>query len=70
MRREIENPMVRWKEKPNKLWRRDVFDYAIWTGDEYLELDDDVYRKDDLSYDAIKILIRYGAVEKIAGDDD
>lgn len=42
----------------------------VWTGDEYLELDDDVYRKDDLSYDAIKILKRYGAVEKIAGDDD
>lgn len=66
MRREIENPMVRWKEKPHKLLGRDVFDNGIWAGDDILILDDDVYRKDDLSYDAIKILKRYGAVEDVA----
>jgi len=66
VRFEIENPMVCWKEKPHKLWCRDVFGNAIWTGEEYLKLDDDVYRKDDLSYDAIKILKRYGAVEEVA----
>jgi hypothetical protein len=70
MRREIENPMVRWKEKPHKLWGRDPFGNGIWVGDDILVFDDDVYRKDDLSYDAIKILKRLGAEEKVAVEDD
>lgn len=32
-----------------------------------LELNDDIYLKDELSYDAIKILERYGAKERRAG---
>lgn len=63
----IENPMIRWKEEHPRVIAKDVFGNAVWTGDEILVLDDDVYRKDELSYDAIKVLKRYGAVEKVAG---
>lgn len=63
----IENPMIRWKEKEHRVVAKDVFGNAVWTGDEILVLDDDIYRKDELSYDAIKILKRYGAEEKVAG---
>ena len=65
----IENPMIRWKEEQPRVIAKDVFGNAVWTGDEILVIDDDIYRKDDLSYDAIKILFRYGAVEKVAGMD-
>lgn len=58
--------MLNWKEETRRLVCRDTFGNEIWTGDDILILDDDVYRKDDLSYDAIKILKRYGAVEDVA----
>jgi len=62
----IENPMVHWKEEEPKFFGEDALGNEVFEGDEILVLDDGFFRKEDLSYDAIKILQMFGAEEKIA----
>lgn len=66
---EIENPIVLGKEEEPDLIGYDVFDNAIYTGDEILVFDDDVYLKEELSTDAVQILIKLGCEERVAGED-
>jgi hypothetical protein len=66
---EVENPMVTAKEEEPKFIGYDVFNNKIYEGDEILVFDDDVYLKDELSSDAIKILKRLGCEERVAGED-
>lgn len=40
----------------------------IYTGDEYLEIEDDVYLVETLSVDAIEILERFGAERRFADE--
>lgn len=62
----VENPMVRWKENEPKIFGEDSLGNEVMEGDEILVLDDEFFRKEDLSYDAIHILEMFGAEEKIA----
>ena len=62
----VENPMVRWKENEPKILGEDSLGNEVMEGDEILVLDDEFFRKEDLSYDAIHILEMFGAEEKIA----
>lgn len=62
----VENPMVHWKEEEPKFFGEDALGNEVFEGDEILVIDDEFFRKEDLSYDAIQILEMFGAVEKIA----
>ena len=65
----VENPMVLGNEEEQRFIGYDVFNNKIYEGDEILVFDDDVYLKDELSSDAIKILKRLGCEERVAGED-
>ncbi|MEN0666939.1 hypothetical protein [Caldifermentibacillus hisashii] len=62
----IENPMVHWKEQESKIFGDDALGNEVLEGDEILVIDDEFFRKEDLSYDAIQILEMFGAEERIA----
>jgi hypothetical protein len=63
---EIENPIILGKEEEPDLIGYDIFDNAIYTGDEILVYYDDVYLKEELSTDAVEILKRLGCEERVA----
>jgi hypothetical protein len=44
----------------------DFFGNEIMPGDEYLEWEDDIFRKDDISFDLQQFLLHLGAKEKTA----
>lgn len=46
----------------------DSFRNEIYRGDEYLELDDEVYLIETLSCDAIDILEKHGAKRRVANE--
>ena len=43
----------------------DFFGRPIYIYDDYFELDDDKFLSEELSQDAIEVLINFGAIEKV-----
>lgn len=53
-------PVIRWKRPKKVPCFTDSFGYRVFVGDEVFILGNDIYKKDELSYDAVKILQKHG----------
>ena len=70
----IDHPIIRKMERDGYLTEYepihyDYFGKPIYPHDDYFELDDDKFLSEELSQDAIEVLLHFGAIEKVCARD-